>query len=76
MVTKKKAKNTRKTTSLQETIGDLIREAEEHLEVVRDQWNRYHHKEIKKGFKEARKAVLRVKKSCTEIRKAMANIEL
>jgi len=78
MSTKKKPakKGVRKTASLQETIVGLIREVEDDLGTVREQWNRYHEKGVKKGFKEARKAVLRVKKGAMDIRKAMANIDL
>ena len=70
-----KKKSPKKQLSLQETIGSLIREAEEDLETVREEWNRYHHDGVKKGFKEARKAVLRVKKDMVEIRKTMTEIE-
>ena len=78
MATKKKPakKGTRKTIDLQDIVTGLIREVEEDLETVREQWNRYHVKGVKKGFKEARKAVLRVKKGAMEVRKAMANITL
>lgn len=74
--TEKGKKSPKKQLSLQETIGSLIREVEEDLETVREEWNRYHHDGVKKGFKEARKAVLRVKKGAMDIRKAMAEIEL
>ena len=69
-------KSPKKQLSLQETIGSLIREVEEDLEAVREEWNRYHHDGVKKGFKEARKGILRVKKGAMEIRKTMAEMEL
>lgn len=73
---KKKVKNSKKQLNLQEAVGDLIRQAEDDLETVREQWNRYNEGGIKKGFKEARKAVLLVKKGAVEIRKSMSLIEL
>lgn len=73
---KGKGPSSRKTATLQEQVGEIIREVEADLGVVREQWNRYNEDGIKKGFKEARKAVLRVKKGCMEIRKAMSNIDL
>lgn len=74
--TKKGKKSSKKQLSLQESVGLLIRTAEDDLTIVREQWNRYHHDEVKKGFKEARKAILRVKKGAMDIRKTMAEIEL
>jgi uncharacterized protein YxjI len=74
--TKKGTKNSKKQLTLQETIGELIRQVEDDLETVREQWNRYNEGGIKKGFKEARKAVLLVKKGAMEIRKSMSLIEL
>lgn len=78
MATKKKPakKGSRKTATLQEQIVGLIRVVEDDLGIAREQWNRYHEKGVKKGFKNARKAILQVKKGAMEIRKTMANIEL
>lgn len=73
---KKGGKSLKKQLSLQETIGSLIRTAEDDLTMVREQWGRYHHDGVKKGFKNARKGILVVKKAAAEIRKTMAEIEL
>lgn len=77
-MTKKKVagKNAKKQLALQESIAELVREMEKDLETVREEWNRYHHDGVKKGFKNARKAVLLVKKGAMEIRKVMTSIEL
>ena len=77
MAKKTKGKTSpKKQLSLQEAIGLLIRTAEDDLKIVQVQWNRYHHDGVKKGFKNARKAILQVKKTAMEIRKIMAEIEL
>jgi hypothetical protein len=74
--TKGKVGNSKKQLNLQEAVGDLIGRVEDDLEIVREQWSRYNEKGVKKGFKEARKAVLLVKKGAVEIRKSMSLIEL
>lgn len=74
--TKKGGKSPKKQLSLQETVSSLIRDAEDNVKMVREQWNRYHHEGVKKGFKNARKGILVVKKTAMEIRKTMAEIEL
>lgn len=78
MATKKKPakKGTRKTIDLQDIVMNLVRAVEDDLGIAREQWNRYHEKGIKKGFKNARKAILQVKKGAMEIRKTMAQIDL
>ena len=76
VVKKKGALGSKKQLSLQETISNFIRIAEDDLETVREEWNRYHHDGVKKGFKNARKAILQVKKTAMDIRKTMALIEL
>lgn len=58
----------------EEKITELFRQAEEDLGDAMDQWNRFTEDNIKKGFKEARKMVLLVKKATAEIRKEMALI--
>lgn len=81
MATKKQTTSSRKRTAkgsktLAEQVGELIRDVEAEMVVVRDQWNRYHHEGVKKGFKEARKAVLRVKKGTVELRRVMSDISI
>ena len=75
MTTKKKG-SSKKQLALQEEVSSLIREAEEGLKMVREQWNRYHHEGVKKGCKNARKGILVVKKAAMEIRRTMAEIDL
>ena len=76
VIKKGKKASPKKQLSLQEAVGLLIRTAEDDLTIVREQWNRYHHEGVKKGFKNARKAILVVKKTAADIRKAMAEIKL
>lgn len=72
----KRTSGKKRTVGTKEKISQLIREAEESLVATRDEWNRFQEKDVKKGFKEARKAILLVKKAAVEIRKTMADIKL
>jgi len=79
MTAKKKATkkvNPNKQLELQEEIRDLILRTGEELDEVLEKWDRFQEKGIKRSFKEARKLILKTKKSCAEIRKTMSSVEL
>jgi len=74
--TKKTTKQPQSQSNLKDKINDLVEEMELTLEDVRDDWDRYFSDGVKKGFKEARKSVLKIKKAAGEIRKTMGNVSL
>ena len=59
-----------------EKVKDAIRESQDILDDLTDQWDKFYYDGKKKGGKEARKASLALKKKAAEIRQYFKDVEL
>jgi len=59
-----------------EKVKDAIKESQDILDELTDQWDKFYYDGKKKGGKEARKASLKLKKKAAEIRQYFKDVEL
>lgn len=63
-----------KPEQVKERINNIITETDEHMGILISEWERFYFDGVKKGFKEARKQAMEVKRGVTLIRKLMSEM--